>query len=176
LSGELEEVSRAAVAAPFLLAAALLLLLQPFGRFIADKFDADLQAVFLQANVSSNGELEKYLPAEMYPANVRQRFEHLADVLAGGTAIVAPAGAVAGLNIAGLADQAATLIVLVLAASYALVFTMLRARPGRYASWARPRGKRWALSPVTWIGVLLNLVAAGVAVLLTGPVYALMDS
>jgi len=169
MTAGVEEVPQLAVAAPFIVGAILILLLQPLGRFVSRFFEKEVDRIFQVADAKSHGTLGHVTPALLYPASLRQRFEHSADTLASATAIIAPVGSVLALKISGVGDNVSTILILVMGVCFFLVFSLLLLNPGKYATLSFPKGK-FALSLVTWVSLVLNVGAAVIAYTLADPV------
>lgn len=166
---DLVPIPQYTAAIPFVGTAVLLLVAQVAGKYVASRFEKDLNTFFSEAQQS--GAITKTVVHEdLAPSVLRQRFEWSVDAIVAATAIIAPAFGLALLPI-NFEGHFGEILLGVGAATLVLFLLTLGADPGKYAGWSLIRGKRWALSPVTWIGVLINLVCGVIAVLLSAQTY-----
>lgn len=168
------EVPRYLVTVPFLGAALLLVVTQVVGRYVGGKFEAAVETPFQVGDALAGGELGAVAPA-LKPKELRRRFEWGADAVAAATVVVIPALGFALLPL-GLEVHIGELLVGVVAVTLLLTILTLGANPGRYAAWSLFRSQRWAISPVTWIGITVNVACAAIAYYRAAPTFVQVTS
>ena len=151
-------------AIPFAISGLFIGLAQLATRFVGRQLEKDAQQ---QIDSSDDPPLLlQLLPVELRSGPLRQRFEWSIDLVVATSAVVPPIVGLLAFLPAGLGAAGVPLVGGVSLVALLLIFLLLGVEPTAYGSWSRPRGRPWALSLVTWVGLIVNLAAAVTASLL----------
>jgi hypothetical protein len=162
-----EAIPRYVPALPFFATAGLLVVVRLPSVYVSSRLEEELNSELSSVTGAYRMVLDETLPIEMKPPMLRLRLDWSIDMVLAVTAILTPIAGVAFLNPVGFASDVGLILCVVVAATIGLIFTLLIAGHVKYADWSFPKRKGavkiYSLSLVTWVGIVLNLIAGAVA-------------